>query len=113
MVTQCPGDYSNHVDLVSEIKCLHSTVGLLPKKLPIQIRRWDGNAWHLLSSHEPVCLAGAAFTNFLTVVVRGGVRRLLDPELPVVNGSLRQFGAHGWQEPDGVRMRARRTARSA
>ena len=36
-----------------------------------------------------------------------------DPELPVVNGSFRQFGAHGWQEPDGVRMRARRTARSA
>jgi hypothetical protein len=36
------------------------------------------------------------------------------PELPVVNGSFRQFGAHGWQEPDGdgVRMRARRTARS-
>jgi hypothetical protein len=63
------------VDLVSEIKCLHSTVGLLPKKLAIQIRRWDGNAWHLLSSHEPLCLAGAAFTNFLTVVVRGGVRR--------------------------------------
>ena len=28
-----------------------------------------------------------------------------DPELPVVNGSFRQFGAHGWQEPDGVRMR--------
>jgi len=40
-------------------------------------------------------------------------RSLRDPELPVVNGSFRQFGAHGWQEPDGVRMRARRTARSA
>jgi hypothetical protein len=38
---------------------------------------------------------------------------VLTPELPVVNGSFRQFGAHGWQEPDGVRMRARRTARSA
>jgi hypothetical protein len=40
-------------------------------------------------------------------------RALSDPELPVVNGSFKQSGAHGWQEPDGVRMRARRTARSA
>jgi hypothetical protein len=37
----------------------------------------------------------------------------IDPELPVMNGSFRQFGAHGWQAPDGVRMRARRTARLA
>ena len=29
----------------------------------------------------------------------------IDPELPLVNGGFRQFGAHGWQEPDGVRMR--------
>jgi hypothetical protein len=41
-----------------------------------------------LSSHEPVCLAGAAFTNFLTVVARSGVRRLLDPNLPITTVGL-------------------------
>ena len=51
------------MDLVSEIKCLHSAVGLLPKKLPIQIVRWGGSAWYLLGSHE------RAF-HFLTVVAR-------------------------------------------
>jgi len=44
---------SKCVDLASEIKCLHSAVGLLPKKLPIQIVRWRGIAWHLLGSLEP------------------------------------------------------------
>jgi hypothetical protein len=44
-------------------KRLRSAVGLSPKKLPIQIVRWGGIARHLLSSHEPVWLAGAAFTN--------------------------------------------------
>jgi hypothetical protein len=54
------------VDLVSEIKRLHSAVALLPRKLPIQIVRWGGIAWHLLGSHE------RAF-HFLTVVARSGV----------------------------------------
>jgi hypothetical protein len=49
---------------------------------------------------------------FLNIAGRP-VLPLLTPELSVVNGSFRQIGAHGWQEPDGVRMRARRTARSA
>lgn len=49
------------LDLVSEIKCLHSALsalGLLPKKLPIPIVRWGGIAWHLLGSHEPLGHAG-------------------------------------------------------
>ena len=36
----------------------------------------------------------------------------VDSELPVVTGSFRQFGAHGWRELDRVRMRAGWTARS-
>jgi hypothetical protein len=36
---------------------------------------------------------------------------VLSPELPVVSGSLGQR-SRGWQEPDGVRMRARWTIRS-
>lgn len=63
------------LDLVSEIKCLHpalSALGLLPKKLPIPIARWDGIAWHLLGSHE------RAF-HFLTVVARSGVPSAISP----------------------------------
>jgi hypothetical protein len=54
------------MEIVSEIKRLHSAVGLLPRKLPIPIARWDGTAWHLLGSHE------RAF-HLLTVVARSGV----------------------------------------
>ncbi len=54
------------MDLVCEIKRLHSAVGLLPKKLPIQIVRWGGIAWQLLGSHERPF-------HFLTVVARSGV----------------------------------------
>jgi hypothetical protein len=28
-----------------------------------------------------------------------GGRAQIEPEAPVVNGSFRKFGAHGWQEP--------------
>lgn len=70
-----PGRGLQVLDLVSAIKCLHSALsalGLLPKKLPIPIARWDGTAWHLLRSHE------RAF-HFLTAAARSGVPPALSP----------------------------------
>ena len=55
---------SKRAEFSRAIKHLPRDRRLLPRKLPIPIVRWGGIAWHLLSSHEPVCLTGAAFTNF-------------------------------------------------
>jgi hypothetical protein len=59
---------------------------VLPTKLPTRIVCSGGIALHLLSSHEPVCLAEAAFTNFLSVVARSGRASAIDRS-PVANGS--------------------------
>jgi hypothetical protein len=47
--------YWNRPKLVSEIKRLHSAVGLLPEKLPIQIGRWARNdGYRAVFSVEPM-----------------------------------------------------------